>query len=71
MKNETAIQQLFSAIELVNVSSPNNPLIEALLKSKARLMEIEKQQIIEAYDKGYLFGETNIGEDHYDETYGD
>jgi len=73
MKNETAIQQLFSAIEQVNVSSPNNPLIEALLKSKARLIEIEKEQIQDAHLSGLInplkMEASKQAEQYYNDTY--
>ncbi len=74
MKNETAAQQLFSVIEGINEYSPNNPLIEALLKSKARLMEIEKQQIIEAFTNGAIDAswgnKYKNAEQYYKEIYG-
>ena len=48
-------------------------LVDAINKAK----EMEKQQIIDAYDEGYgtrdAFGdvtENNTGEQHYTETYG-
>jgi hypothetical protein len=70
MKNETAIQQLFSAIEQVNV----NPLIEALLKSKARLIEIEKEQIKDAHLSGLIntlkMEASKQAEQYYNDTYG-
>ena len=74
MKNETAIQQLLSAIEQVNVSSPYNPLIEALLKSKAALIEIEKEQIKDAHLSGLInplkMEASKQAEQYYDDTYG-
>ena len=75
MKNETAVQKLFSVIEGVNQYALDNPLWETMLRCKARLMEIEKQQIIEAFtheDNTTWNKElrTKAAEQYYDDTYG-
>jgi len=49
-KQQTAVEWLLDRIEDVD----NSPEIWELIKDKAK--EMEKQQIIDAYDKGFSFG---------------
>jgi hypothetical protein len=74
MKNETAVQKLFSVIEGVNQYALDNPLWETMLRCKARLMEIEKEQIKDAHLSGLInpleMEASKQAEQYYNDTYG-
>jgi hypothetical protein len=74
MKNETAIQELFSVIEGVNQYAPDNPLLETILRCKVRLIEIEKEQIKDAHLSGLIntlkMEASKQAEQYYNDTYG-
>jgi hypothetical protein len=72
MKKETSVEWLLDRIEDVD----NTPEIWELIKDKAK--EMEKQHIIDAYDKGFSFGVAMLkqkqeeyvnGEKYYNQTF--
>lgn len=84
MSNKTAVTQLFDIIKGVAQYSEDNPLLNQILMSEQRLLEIEKQQIKNAFNQGYRDAEKdnwcvvpdddvadyNNAENYYNETYG-
>jgi hypothetical protein len=70
--NKTAIDQMFDIIEGLAEYSPENPMLQSLMKAKPRLKEVEKEQIKDAYGQGWIESENmNLGaEDYYSRTYG-
>ena len=76
-ENKTAVTQLFDIIKGVAQYSDNNPLLNQILMSEKRLLEIEKEQMISCYYGGYKNGQANwgdgsdkTGEDYHNEAYG-
>ena len=68
-KKQTAVEELFDIIEGVYEYS-NNPLLKTILDTKERVLELEKQQIMDAYDKGeFNDGMNETAEQYYTETY--
>ena len=68
-KKQTAVEELFDIIEGVYEYS-NNPLLKTILDIKERVLELEKQQIMDAYDKGeFNDGMNETAEQYYTETY--
>lgn len=77
MSNKTAVTQLFDIVKGVAEYSPDNPLLNQILMSEKRMLEIEKEQIISSYNDGYNNGQADwgdgsdkTGEDYFNETYG-
>jgi spore coat polysaccharide biosynthesis protein SpsF (cytidylyltransferase family) len=62
-KQQTAVEWLLDRIEDVD----NSPEIWELIKDKAK--EMEKQQIIDAYEKGDKYKLEISGEQHYNQTF--
>lgn len=85
-ENKTAVTQLFDVIKGVAQYSENNPLLNQILMSEKRLLEIEKQQHEVSFKKGFelrsyihdsVYGgvefwdkEPQKFEDYFKETYG-
>lgn len=80
---KTAVTQLFDIIKGVAQYSEDNPFINQILLSEKRLLELEKQQIKNAFNQGYRDAEMDLGhitcddvaeynnaENYYKETYG-
>lgn len=83
LSNKTAVTQLLDIIKGVAEYSEDNPFINQILKSEKKLLEIEKQQIKNAFNQGYRDAEMDLGkiadddvadyenaENYYNETYG-
>jgi hypothetical protein len=51
--NKTAIDQMFDIIEGLAEYNPENPMLQSLLAAKPRLKEVEKGQVIKAFNEGY------------------
>ena len=68
LNNMTAVEFLAKqALNYLNDEQENN-----LIKVIQQALEMEKQQIIDAYKKGYIFGMQNRNskpEEYYNETY--
>lgn len=85
-KNKTAVTQLFDIIKGVAQYSEDNPLLNQILLSEKRLLEIEKQQHETTFKKGFelrsyihdsIYGgveawdkEPQKFEDYFNQTYG-
>lgn len=67
-KKQTAVGELFDIIEGVYEYS-NNPLLKTILDIKGRVLELEKQQIIDAWAHGVLAKNSDTAEQYYNETY--
>lgn len=68
---KTAIQQLFSELEnlhphLFNIYSTEG---REFINHFHKFLEIEKQQIIDAYNEGIWERKQNEGEQYYNETF--
>jgi hypothetical protein len=51
--NKTAIDQMFDIIEGLAEYSPENPMLHSLIAAKPRLKEVEKEQVIKAFNVGF------------------
>jgi hypothetical protein len=64
---QTSIEWLVEQIEQYILTYGNLPF-SVLLKFKKQAKEMEKQEIIDAYDKNKM-GRVNYGEQYYQETF--
>ena len=67
-KKQTAVEELFDIIEGVYEYS-NNPLLKTILDIKERVVELEKQQIADAWAHGVFAKNSDTAEQYYSETF--
>lgn len=81
MKNLTVVEQMYEQLEVNDPAFWNAAMIrDWLIENKQRFLQIEREQLVEAYHQGLLseldgyYGTDYIGkedaEQYYNETYG-